>query len=943
MEAVLEKTIFTAEPNIAVKLMGYPPYSLLYSYSKPTSIVALFFLFFLNATSLSGQLPPDFYDTPVLTNSFDFAIGITFDKTGHMFVWEKAGKVWVVEPGGKKREEPLLDLTEEVSNWKDHGLMGFALDPNFDLNGRFYLLYAVDPYYYHNHSSPSYQADSSITFQPTIGRVTRYTADVTNEMHSVLPGSRKILLGEDMSNGIPIYFSYHGLGGLAFGADGTLMISNGDGSTNAGADIGGDSLGTMASLALEAGIITPDQDRGSYRAQYLGNLNGKILRIDPETGDGLASNPFFDPADPRAPQSRVWVYGLRNPYRFICRPESGSHYPNEGRPGALYIGDVGNGAWEELDVSITGGENFGWPIMEGYYLHWSFFIADAPPNVMAPNPFYGTGGCEEPYFDFRQLMNRLLKDGDPIPANPCNPLVPIPESAFPSIETIPAIVWSNASWNKPTRAEIPIFQENGHVASIPIDTEESYVPGEIFDGFSSMAGAFYQGENYPEKYHGKLFSIDFSGWIKVFDFDENQVLQSVEPFHDYSPEIIHLEENPADGNLYYLTLTNEIRKISYGGNPPPVAVITLDQQYGTSPLTVDFSAQDSYDPNAMISAYHWDFGDGKTSTDTNPTHLFTSTQGDPKSFTVTLTVTDDEGAIGQVTEIISLNNTPPSVNINSFKEGDQYPLTGTSLLRLSADVSDQEHSPDDLSYEWRVFFHHNDHFHPEPPAKTPESFALLNPLGCEQEIYWYRIELEVTDPAGLSTIDTRSVFPDCKDAFIDIIELKAEANKSGIQLGWETQLEENTTLFEIHRSKDFQNFQLIGQVDARGNASSYQFLDAAPSRGNNVYRIKAYSQDRSFAYSNLATASYPAIGDHSVTPNPASDFIKVKVKSLAGSFVKLELFNAAGIPLLQTNWEATVGEAFEKTILVDRLNAGMYVYRITQGGAEYTGKIIIKK
>lgn len=905
-------------------------------------LVLLYFSAFVSTDTLA-QLPPDFYDTPVQSNSFDFAVGITFDAEGHMFVWEKAGKIWVIEPDGKKREQPLLDISEEVSNWKDHGLMGFALDPNFTVNGRFYLLYAVDPYYYHHHNSPTYQADSSITFQPTIGRVTRYSADPTDGFRTILPGSRKILLGEDMSNGIPIYFSYHGLGGLAFGEDGTLLISNGDGSTNAGADIGGDSLGTMASLALEAGIITPDQDRGSYRAQYLGNLNGKILRIDPETGDGLSSNPFYDASQPRAPQSRVWVYGLRNPYRFVTRPETGSHYPDEGRPGVLYIGDVGNGAWEELDVSMEGGENFGWPILEGYYLHWSFYIADVPPNVMAPNPLFGTGGCDEPYFNFRQLMNRRLKDGDPMPANPCQPLEPIPAAAFPSVETIPAIVWSNASWNKPTRAEIPVFEDNGHVGSIPIDHENSYVQGEVFDGFSSMAGVFYQGKSYPKAYQGKLFGIDFSGWIKVFDFDQKQALQSVEPFHDDSPEIIHLAENPADGNIYYLTLTGEIRKISYGGNPPPVAVISADVQYGTSPLQVALSASNSYDPNAEISTYHWDFGDGQTSTEASPTHLFTTSSTEPKSFTVTLTVTDNEGAIGQTTEVVSLNNTPPTVQINSFQDGDKYPLTGTSLLRLSADVSDLEHDPALLNYEWRVYFHHNEHFHPEPPVRAEQSYALINPLGCELETYWYRIELEVTDPAGLSTLDVRSVYPDCEASFVDIVELKANAESAGVWLEWDTQFEDSTTIFEVQRSKDFQHFEVLGAVSALRTAGSYQFLDESPTRGNNIYRIKAYSQARAFTHSNLATAIFPAEGDHSVTPNPASDFIKLKVKALQGSFVKLELFNAAGIPLLRSNWEATAGEAFEKTLLVDRLNAGMYVYRIREGGREYTGKVIIKR
>lgn len=887
-----------------------------------------------------NQLPPDFYDTPYLNSTFDFAVGMTFDDNGRMYVWEKAGKVWVVDTSGVLLPGPLVDISEEVANWKDHGLMGFALDPNFIKNGQFYLLYAVDPYYYHHYGSADYQADSSLTFVPTIGRITRYTADPTADQLEVLEGSRKILLGEDMSTGIPLYFSYHGLGGMVFGEDGTLLISNGDGSTNAGADIGGDSLGTMASAALAAGIITPDQDLGSYRAQYLGNLNGKILRIDPETGDGLASNPYYDSANPRAPQSRVWAYGLRNPYRFICRPETGTHYPDAGQPGALYIGDVGNGAWEELDVAPKGGENFGWPIMEGYYLHWSFYIADVPANTMAPNPLYNTAGCDEPYFNFRQLMNRPEKDAHPIPSNPCNPLQPIPPSAFPAVETIPSIIWSNSSWNKPTRAEIAVFDENKQVTSIQIDDDKSYVEGEVFDGFSSMAGVFYQGDNYPDHYKGKFFGIDFSGWIRVFDFNAEHELQSVESFHDYSPEIIHLEENPRDGNVYYLSLTGEIRKISYGGNPPPVAVIEADKTYGVGPLEVDFKATSSYDLNTAISTYQWDFGDGQTSTEETPSHVFSSTGNDPTSFVVTLTVADDQGAIGQVSEVISINNSPPSVQITSFEDGDLYPLDATSLLRLAAEVKDAEHQAEDLSYEWRVFFHHNDHFHPEPPVREISSHVLINPLGCELETYWYRIELEVTDAAGLSTVDSRSVYPNCGSPFIEFIELEAESTHEGVALEWETSLEKDTHFFEIERSKNFQHFESLAKLDAAGNPGRYTFVDQAPLKGNNIYRIKAVSKERAFTYSNLASASFPPIGDHSVTPNPASDFIQIKIKDIIGGLVKLELFNAAGIPLLKTNWETTPSETFEKTVLLDRLIPGMYIYRITQGGQEYTGKIV---
>ena len=77
---------------------------------------------------------------------------------------------------------------------------------------------------------------------------------------------------------------------------------------------------------------------------------------------GLPSNPYFT-GDPADIQSKVWAFGLRNPFRFGIHPD-GSLNPADGRPGTLYIGDVGWFRWEELNVA-HGGENFGWPCYEG--------------------------------------------------------------------------------------------------------------------------------------------------------------------------------------------------------------------------------------------------------------------------------------------------------------------------------------------------------------------------------------------------------------------------------------------------------------------------------------------------------------------------------------------------------------------------------------------------
>ena len=90
-----------------------------------------------------------------------------------------------------------------------------------------------------------------------------------------------------------------------FGEDGTLLVSAGEGASAQAADIGGLQTGRSAPQALADGIIRPKENVGAFRAQLVDSLNGKVLRIDPATGNGLPSNPYYDAANPRAPRSRV--------------------------------------------------------------------------------------------------------------------------------------------------------------------------------------------------------------------------------------------------------------------------------------------------------------------------------------------------------------------------------------------------------------------------------------------------------------------------------------------------------------------------------------------------------------------------------------------------------------------------------------------------------------
>lgn len=885
-----------------------------------------------------GQLPEDFYDQKV-SDAYQEVMGITFDEDGRMFIWEKEGKIYMHDTLGNPFPQPIIDIHERISNWKDHGLMSVALDPNFQTNGFIYLFYAVDLHHYKYFGTADYHPDSTTINYPTFGRVSRFQLDPSTDFQQLASQDEHILLGQTPSDGIPLLYEYHGIGTIVFGEDGTLLLSCGDTSSNM-PDIGGDVHGTFAALGVEEGIITPDQDLGSFKAQYLGNVNGKVLRIDAFTGDGLASNPFYDETAPRAPQSRIWAYGLRNPYRIAVWPNTGSHYPADGQPGYLFIGDVGNGAWEELNLARRGGENFGWPLGEGLKLPFSFWSLDPIPNPMTPNPLYGQNGCEQEFFHFRDIVHRPVKSlNGNLPGNPCDSSQPLPEFVHASWESLPILAWSNARWNAPTRAVVPDTLDQ-KIEERMITEEGSGIEGENFDGYSSLAGAIYTASSYPQKYWGKYFAIDFSGWIKVFEFDDNYELKKVEAFHNDSKDIIHMALNPKDGQLYYVNLQSEIRTISYGGSPPPVAVINVDQVYGVSPLNVQFDASGSFSPgNIALTNFLWNFGDGQTSTEVMPQHVFTASNNAPTSYEVQLVVTDSLGNSTSAQRVISLNNTPPEVRISSFEDGDLYPMHATTVLSLQAEVSDLEHSAEELTYQWRVYFHHNDHYHPEPVDFNPNSFALISPLGCEDELYWYRIELKVSDPEGLSAFDSRSIYPNCEGAEIEAIDLQGQTEENINRLVWEYESAEHNAQFEVQRSQDFYTFLTIGTV----NNDQQFFEDSAPLLGTNIYRIKAITPDRTYTYSNMISLDFPPKKPIRIFPNPAKHSFFLELDEAEASLIHLSLYNTAGNQLFESSWPAEAGQPFSKKILTNLIDNGFYIYRIRNGNSEQSGKLLVSK
>src|SRR5262249_50484142 len=259
--------------------------------------------------------PPDFqpgFQESVVFGGLSTPTVVAFSPDGRVFVGEKSGIIKVFDNLSDPTPTIFADLRTNVYDYWDRGLLGMALDPSFPAKPYVYVLYTRDAVI--GGAAPLWSDDCPTPPGPVFGAGCQASGRLSRLQASgnQMVGSEQVLVDDWCQQ-----FPSHSVGTVSFGADGALYAGAGDGASFAFADWGsGDNP-----------CGDPPNEGGALRAQDLRTggdpvgLDGSIIRVNPDTGDAVPSNPLSGSADLNA--RRVIAYGMRNPFRFTTQPGTG--------------------------------------------------------------------------------------------------------------------------------------------------------------------------------------------------------------------------------------------------------------------------------------------------------------------------------------------------------------------------------------------------------------------------------------------------------------------------------------------------------------------------------------------------------------------------------------------------------------------------------------------
>jgi glucose/arabinose dehydrogenase len=589
----------------------------------------------------AAQLPSGFQEKAVLTG-LTAPTSVEFSRDGRVFVAEKSGLVKVFDSLNDPAPSVYADLREQVHNYWDRGLLGLALHPKFPTDPRIYVLYTRNAEL--GGVAPRWPTTNGTDDDcPTPPGGTDAGCVVSGRL-SVLRPAQPAEGGQDAApvtevpllDGWCAQFPGHHVGTIAFGADGMLYAGSGDGASFVYADWGqrNNACGDP-DKPKGTGLAPPTSQGGALRAQDVRTqgdptgLNSTIVRVDPETGQPAPGNPA-QAGD--ANTRRIIAYGLRNPYRFTFRPGTND----------LWIGDVGNWAWEEIDrvPNPAAGPvpNFGWPCYEGPMRQRAFDAADL------------------------DLCESLYRAG-------------------------------------PSAVKQAFYQYDHGAKTNPADNCQLGSSG--VSGIS-----FYRGDSYPGFKNALFFADYSRLCIWALKATNGLPDPAkVVTFAGRMPYgVVELQAGHG-GDLYGVDFLGGrlVRYVYTGANNPPDAAIQADRSSGALPLTVQFDGTGSTDADGDRLTYSWDLnGDGRygDSADPRPSRTYQARE----RVNVGLIVEDGRGGSDRTTTTIHAGNTPPVATITSPAQGTTWRVGQT--IDYAGTASDPDGPLPADAVQWQTIMHH---------------------------------------------------------------------------------------------------------------------------------------------------------------------------------------------------------------------------------------------
>jgi glucose/arabinose dehydrogenase len=636
-----------------------------------------------------STLPPGFQET-IAFSGLDQPTAVRFAPDGRIFVAEKRGTIQVFSDFGDPTPTLYADLQSQVYAAWDRGLLGIALDPQF-APGREYV-YALYSYDKDPNSAQSPRWNDACPAPPgpnDDGCV------ISGRLSRLNNGSEQVLI-EDWCQQYPS----HSVGSLAFGPDGALYVSGGDGASYTFADYGQDGSPRNPCGDPPGGrggaMTLPTAEGGALRSQDMrttgdpAGLDGTILRVNPDTGAAMAGNPNSASPDPNA--RRIVAYGLRNPFRFAVRPGT-----NE-----IWTGDVGWGSWEEINRipnPTATVRNFGWPCYEGTGRMSSYDTL----NLNVCETLYSQGAVAHtaPYYTYHHSANV-------VPGEACG-------------------------------------------------TGSSSISGVAFTPASSSFPPEYDGALFFADYSRACI------WAMLRGSDGLPDPANRQTFVANAATPVELQFGPG-GDLYYADIVGgTIRRIrSTTTNRAPVARATATPSTGNVPLIVAFNGSASSDPEGQAITYAWDLdGDGAFDDGTSPTANWTYTV--ESTYTARLRVRDPGGLTDTVNLPITAGAPPvPVITISApapgmtWKVGDTIAFSGSATDHAGAAIP-----PSGLT--WDVQLQHCDRLTGSCHSHPTQSFVGVAsgsfPAPDHEYPSYLEVELTARDSHGLTGTAVRRLNP----------------------------------------------------------------------------------------------------------------------------------------------------------------------------------------